>query len=130
MVDNKFKNTRAAFRSLRTCLLRQFIDNNVDSDVQVQEHWDERLLEVNWTADEETKAKRKLDVIIMPILTLGFFCLQLDRGNTANAITDNFMADVGIDQDQFNVGQQILSLGVVLTEIPSNMVLYRVGPGK
>ncbi|EFY87402.1 alternative sulfate transporter [Metarhizium acridum CQMa 102] len=66
----------------------------------------------------------------MPILTLGFFCLQLDRGNTANAITDNFMADVGIDQDQFNVGQQILSLGVVLTEIPSNMVLYRVGPGK
>lgn len=48
----------------------------------------------------------------------------------ANAITDNFMADVGIDQDQFNVGQQMLSLGIVLTEIPSNMILYRVGPGK
>jgi MFS family permease len=48
----------------------------------------------------------------------------------ANAITDNFMEDVGIDQDQFNVGQQMLSLGIVLTEIPSNMILYRVGPGK
>ncbi|KAL4930318.1 major facilitator superfamily domain-containing protein [Aspergillus undulatus] len=68
--------------------------------------------------------------MIMPILTLGFFCLQLDRGNMANAITDNFMEDVGIDQDQFNVGQQMLSLGIVLTEIPSNMILYRVGPGK
>ncbi|OAA81571.1 Major facilitator superfamily domain, general substrate transporter [Akanthomyces lecanii RCEF 1005] len=66
----------------------------------------------------------------MPILTLGFFCLQLDRGNMANAITDNFMRDVGINQDQFNVGQQMLSLGIVLTEIPANMVLYRVGPGK
>ncbi|KAH8879267.1 putative MFS transporter [Thozetella sp. PMI_491] len=85
---------------------------------------------VDWTAEEERKAKRKLDFIIMPILTLGFFCLQLDRGNMANAITDNFMEDVGIDQDQFNVGQQMLSLGIVLTEIPSNMILYRVGPGK
>lgn len=72
----------------------------------------------------------RLDLIIMPILTLGFFCLQLDRGNIANAITDKFMEDVGIDQDQFNVGQQMLSLGIVLFEIPSNMILYRVGPGK
>lgn len=40
------------------------------------------------------------------------------------------MKDVGIDQNQFNVGQQMLSLGIVLTEIPSNMILYRVGPGK
>ncbi len=48
----------------------------------------------------------------------------------ANAITDNFMRDVGINQDQFNIGQQMLSLGIVLTEIPANMILYRVGPGK
>ncbi|KAH7134912.1 alternative sulfate transporter [Dendryphion nanum] len=66
----------------------------------------------------------------MPILTLGFFCLQLDRGNIANAITDRFMEDIKITQNQFNVGQQMLSLGIVLTEIPSNMILYRVGPGK
>ncbi|KAL4922001.1 major facilitator superfamily domain-containing protein [Aspergillus aurantiobrunneus] len=84
----------------------------------------------DWSVDEEKRAKRKLDLMIMPILTLGFFCLQLDRGNMANAITDNFMEDVGINQDQFNVGQQMLSLGIVLTEIPSNMILYRVGPGK
>ncbi|TWU78692.1 hypothetical protein ED733_005997 [Metarhizium rileyi] len=102
----------------------------VDSDVHVQEDGDERVLVVDWTADEEKMAKRKLDLLLMPILTLGFFCLQLDRGNMANAITDNFMADVGIDQDQFNVGQQMLSLGIVLTEIPSNMILYRVGPAK
>ncbi|KAI8315581.1 putative transporter [Colletotrichum sp. SAR11_240] len=85
---------------------------------------------VDWTVDEERKAKWKLDLIIMPLLTLGFFCLQLDRGNIANAITDTFMEDVGITQFQFNVGQQLLSLGIVLFEIPSNMILYKVGPGK
>ena len=33
-------------------------------------------------------------------------------------------------QNQFNVGQQLLSLGIVLLEIPSNYLLYRVGPTK
>jgi len=36
----------------------------------------------------------------------------------ANAITDDFMEDIGVTQDQFNVGQQMLSLGIVLFEIP------------
>lgn len=84
----------------------------------------------DWSPAEERKAKRKLDLIILPLLTLGFFCLQLDRGNIANAITDSFREDINITQDQFNVGQQMLSLGIVLFEIPSNMILYRVGPGK
>lgn len=40
------------------------------------------------------------------------------------------MEDIGISQFQFNIGQQLLSLGIVLFEIPSNMILYKVGPGK
>jgi predicted MFS family arabinose efflux permease len=87
-------------------------------------------VQVDWTKEEEAKAKRKLDFIIMPLLTLGFFCLQLDRGNISNALTDGFMEDVGVTQNEFNIGQQMLSLGIVLFEIPSNMILYRVGPGK
>ena len=44
---------------------------------------------------------------------------ELDRGNIANAITNDFMEDIGVTQNQFNVGQQMLSLGIVLFEIPS-----------
>ena len=33
-------------------------------------------LQKDWTKEEEVKAKRKLDLIIMPLLTLGFFCLR------------------------------------------------------
>jgi hypothetical protein len=55
---------------------------------------------------------------------------ELDKGNIANALTDDFMEDVGITQNQLNVGQQLMSLGIVLFEFPSNMVLYRVGPAK
>ena len=45
--------------------------------------------------------------------------IELDRGNIANAITNDFMEDIGVTQNQFNVGQQMLSLGIVLFEIPS-----------
>lgn len=33
-------------------------------------------VERDWTPDEERRAKRKLDLIIMPLLTMGFFCLR------------------------------------------------------
>lgn len=84
----------------------------------------------DWTEDEERQVVRKLDRVVMPLLMLGFFALQLDRGNIGNALTDFFFRDVGISQNQFNVGQQLLSLGIVLLEIPSNYILYRVGPAK
>ncbi|GKT83002.1 alternative sulfate transporter [Colletotrichum tofieldiae] len=32
--------------------------------------------QADWTVEEERKAKWKLDLIIMPLLTLGFFCLR------------------------------------------------------
>lgn len=47
---------------------------------------------------------------------------------SGNALTDFFLQEVGITQYQFNVGQQLLSAGIVLLEIPSNIILYRVGP--
>ncbi|KAB2579852.1 hypothetical protein DIS24_g1573 [Lasiodiplodia hormozganensis] len=37
--------------------------------------------EIDWTAEEEKKLVRKLDMVVMPLLVLGFYALQLDRGN-------------------------------------------------
>ena len=88
----------------------------------------EHQLEVDWTSAEEDKLVRKLDFLLMPLLIAGFFVLQMDRGNIGNALTDFFMADVGINQFQVNIDQQLLSLGIVLLALPSNLILYHVGP--
>ncbi|KAG9503523.1 hypothetical protein J7337_003474 [Fusarium musae] len=85
---------------------------------------------IDWSEGEERALVRKLDLLIMPLLIAGFFVLQLDRGNIGNALTDFFLPEVGITQYQFNVGNQLLSLGIVLLELPSNLVLYRLGPQK
>ncbi|KAI9150848.1 Efflux pump radE [Paramyrothecium foliicola] len=82
----------------------------------------------SWSEEEESTVLRKIDWLIMPILTLSFSTLMLNRTNIAFALNNGFLHDVGITQNEFNIGQQLLSAGIVLLEIPSNLLLYRVGP--
>ncbi|KAI1853753.1 hypothetical protein JX266_001737 [Neoarthrinium moseri] len=97
-----------------------------DSDV-VAVNIDETTV-ADWTEAEERAVKRKLDLILLPILALAFFALQMDRGNIANALTSTITKDLGIDTNQINVGNSLLSAGIVLLEIPSNILLQRIGP--
>lgn len=44
----------------------------------------------------EKKLKRKLDMIVMPLLGIMYFTHSLDRGALGNARTDSFEADLGL----------------------------------
>jgi hypothetical protein len=68
----------------------------------------------------------RVDLTLLPILVLGFYTLQLDRGNLGNALTDTIMQDINVNQNLINVGTQLLSAGTVILEIPSNVILQRV----
>ena len=49
--------------------------------------------EAEWTEKEEKQVIRKLDLRICTWACLMFFALQLDRGNIAQALTDNFLGE-------------------------------------
>ncbi|KAJ6028790.1 hypothetical protein N7540_004366 [Penicillium herquei] len=78
--------------------------------------------------NEEASIRRKIDFILIPTLALAFFALQLDRGNISAVLTSTITEDLGITTDQVNIGTQLLSAGIVLAEIPSNIILQRIGP--
>ncbi|KAF5974029.1 nicotinamide mononucleotide permease [Fusarium bulbicola] len=63
-----------------------------------------------WTDDEEKAVVRKLDMVLMPLLVLGFYALQLDRSNISNALTDTLTADLNITKDDVNLGDQLMIL--------------------
>lgn len=84
----------------------------------------------DWTEAEERAVRWKLDLIIMPLLWLGFYVFQLERGNVSNALTSTFLKDVGLTQDEFNTGSGVLYLGIVLLEIPSNVMLNKFSAQK
>ncbi|XHG08022.1 hypothetical protein AWENTII_011150 [Aspergillus wentii] len=91
-----------------------------DVDSCIVKDWDE----------EEGPIRRKIDLILLPVLGLAFFSLQMDRGNISAALTSTITDDLGITTNDVNIGTQLLSAGIVITEIPSNIVLQRIGPQK
>lgn len=51
---------------------------------------------------------------------------QLDRMNLASALTGGFMDVIHVNQNTINLGNQLMFLGIVVLEIPSNMLLQQV----
>lgn len=70
----------------------------------------------------------RLDLVLLPILFIGLFALQLDKGNISYIITTSFTTDIGITTDNVNYGNQLMLAAIVIFEIPFNMVLSRIGP--
>lgn len=46
--------------------------------------------------------------------------------NLGSALTGGFSEDININQTTVNLGNQLMFLGVVVLEIPSNMLLQKV----
>ncbi|OJJ04012.1 hypothetical protein ASPVEDRAFT_891270 [Aspergillus versicolor CBS 583.65] len=54
--------------------------------------------------------------------------MAIDRTNVSGVLTSTFLHDTSMTHDQANTGVSLLWLGIVLLEIPSNIVLHRIGP--
>ncbi len=57
-----------------------------------------------------------------------FFALQLDRGNIVQALSDNMLADLGINTNQYNYGMSILYIYFLCAELPSQLISKKLGP--
>lgn len=53
--------------------------------------------------------------------------LQLDRGNLSNALTDNFLKDLGVNQNVYNNGTTIQLVCFLSAEFPFQIIVKRYG---
>ncbi|KAH8886296.1 alternative sulfate transporter [Thozetella sp. PMI_491] len=86
-----------------------------------------QVLEKDWTDEDERRVVRKLDCSLMVLLVLGFFSLQLDRSNISNALTSTITKDLGVTTSEISSGNQLQLAGIIIAEIPANMLLQKVG---
>jgi MFS family permease len=63
---------------------------------------------------------------LMPLLMLGYFCAYLDRSNVGMA-APTMTPDLGFSNAVFGFGAGLFFFGYFLAEIPSNLILNRIG---
>jgi len=76
--------------------------------------------------DLETRVVRKLRRRILPFAMLLYFVSFLDRVNVGFAAFSMNKA-IGLTPAEFGFGGGIFFVGYILFQVPSNMVLYRIG---
>jgi len=69
---------------------------------------------------------RRVTWRLMPIVVLGYFCAYLDRTNVGMA-APTMTVDLGFSNAVFGFGAGIFYLGYFLAEIPSNLLLNKIG---
>jgi MFS family permease len=78
------------------------------------------------TASIETETMRRVGRRLIPLLILCYFAAYLDRVNVGFAAL-RMNQDLGFTAEIFGIGSGIFFLGYFLAEIPSNLILSKVG---
>ncbi|KAF4983049.1 hypothetical protein FZEAL_1449 [Fusarium zealandicum] len=81
----------------------------------------------NWR-DLEKQVVRRLDMTLMPCLWVLYLFNYLDRASIAQARLSSLDEDLKLEGSQFSTAVSILSLGYVLGQIPSNMIIGYLRP--
>src|SRR5438876_333826 len=76
-----------------------------------------------------TRLYRKIDSRILPLLVLGLIFVTIDRYDVAFAKLQ-LAQDLGISDAVYGLGAGIFFLGYMLFEVPSNLLLAKIGARK
>ena len=114
------------------------LDTNFNSlnPVTIERAAEEEINQVSSTHHEvqedldDRQLLRKLDLHLIPTMTLLYLLSYLDRVNIGQAKIDGLMDSLQLTSAQYNVCLSVFFVTYVIFEIPSNLVLKRLRPSR
>ncbi|KAF5375578.1 hypothetical protein D9757_008533 [Collybiopsis confluens] len=76
----------------------------------------------------ERKAVRRLDVVILPMISMFYLLSFLDRAYIGNARVAGLQKNLGMTDHQYQICITVLYVPYILAEIPTNLLLRKIGP--
>ncbi|KAK6369286.1 hypothetical protein LTS17_009626 [Exophiala oligosperma] len=74
------------------------------------------------------RVNRKLDIYLLPIICFIYLLGYLDRANVGNARVAGFTKDIKLTDWEYKVAITTTYVPYMLVEIPSNLLLKKIGP--
>ncbi|KAF8604714.1 MFS general substrate transporter [Ceratobasidium sp. AG-I] len=110
--------------------------------MSIKEHYDESKPEMQVEHDAslesenrgpgflalQKKAVRKIDFIVIPILTMFYLLSFLDRANIGNARVAGLQKDLKMSNHQYSIVLTVTYVPYIACELPSNLLIKKVGP--
>ncbi|EEB94240.1 hypothetical protein MPER_06977 [Moniliophthora perniciosa FA553] len=84
---------------------------------------------VQFDAKAEARLRRKIDLYIIPTVSILYLFCFIDRANIGNARLAGFESDLGLKGYDYNSVLSIFFISYIIFEIPSNMACKYFGPG-
>lgn len=84
---------------------------------------------VHFDRAAESRLRLKIDLYIVPTVSLLYLFCFIDRANIGNAKLAGFEKDLGLKNYDYNAVLSIFYISYIIFEIPSNMLCKIIGPG-
>ncbi|KIJ64861.1 hypothetical protein HYDPIDRAFT_40046 [Hydnomerulius pinastri MD-312] len=82
------------------------------------------------TPEQEKRLWRKVDLRLMPILSLMYLLSFMDRGNIGNAKLDGLTTQLHLTGNKYNIALTMFFIPYCLFECPANLVLKVFRPSR
>ncbi|KIV97779.1 hypothetical protein PV10_01487 [Exophiala mesophila] len=80
------------------------------------------------TSPLDKKILLKLDLFVIPIITMVYLLAFLDRANLGNARVAGLQVDLGLTDHQYQTAITVTYVPYIVSEIPSNLIIKKIGP--
>ncbi|KKY22255.1 putative pantothenate transporter [Diplodia seriata] len=106
----------------------QKADEVVAKDVKLS--WKGVLWDTFDKSPEERRFLGKLDAALLSFASLGYFIKYLDQQNINSAFVSGMKEDLGLYGEQLNIMQTCWTVGYVIGQLPSNILLTKLRPSR